>query len=297
MSIKMDTGFHNRNKDNKRSFSPFGSYAFVVGIIVVILISVGSIAYCTAAARRDIANARKRMSQTDTSRLTKVIAPNMADGEMLYFPGFDVYYSNDNRQPYYVSWALTPEHVRANNVSRSNNFHPEPSVSKSAELNDYRRSGFDRGHMAPAGDFKYSQEAQDATFSLANITPQHHDLNTRAWKNLEEQCRKWALRDSTLYIVCGPILSDYLTESIGDNKVTVPERFFKVVLAPYADPPRAIGFIMPNQVVPGGVQATVVTVDQVEEITGYDFFSELPDEIENAVESNSKYSLWQYKKK
>ena len=147
--------------------------------------------------------------------------------------------------------------------------------------------------MAPSADFRYSKEAQDATFFLTNICPQAKALNERAWAKLEEQCRTWATRDSTLVIISGPILSDKLTTTIGESKVTVPNRFFKVILAPYANPPRAIGFVMPNGYVEGGVQASVMTVDQVEDITGYDFFSSLPDEIEAAVESEARYHVWQ----
>lgn len=272
------------------------SYYYVIGIIILVLVSAVAIAYCTHAANSRNARTKARMSETDCSGLTKVIAPEAEDAQFLSYPGFDIYYSNQHRQPYYVSWALTPEHARANDVTRKNNFRPDADVLSPAELADYKGSGYDRGHMAPSGDFKYSDEAQSATFLLSNISPQHHDLNTRAWKNLEEQCRKWALRDSTIYIVCGPILSDYTNQTIGPNKVTVPARYFKVVLAPFANPPRAIGFIMPNSYVDGGVQSTVMTVDQIEDITGYDFFSELPDDIEKEVEATAKYSIWQRKR-
>ena len=235
--------------------------------------------------------------QPDEAKLAEVITPELSDGMMIHYPGFDVFFSRDNHQPYYVSWVLTPENVRNVTYPRTNNFRPDPDVAESATIQDYKKSGYDRGHMAPSADFRYDLEAQEATFFLTNICPQHNQLNTRAWKNLEDQCRNWAERDSTIIIVCGPVLSDYLTHTIGDTEVTVPDRFFKVVLAPYANPPRAIGFIMPNTKVNGGVQATAVTVDQVEAITGFDFFSALPDELEDEVESSVKYSLWQSSRK
>ncbi|MCH5219715.1 MAG: DNA/RNA non-specific endonuclease [Muribaculaceae bacterium] len=233
----------------------------------------------------------------ELTELTHVISPNIEDGEMLHYPGFDVYFSNIHRQPYYVSWVLTPEHASSKEFKRSNNFRPDPDVVNSPLLSDYRNSGFDRGHMAPSADFHYSEEAQEATFFLTNMSPQRNALNSGAWANLEEQCRNWAIRDSTLVIITGPILSDYLTQSIGESHITVPDRYFKVVYAPYANPPRAIAFIMPNYSVPGGVQQSVVTVDDVESITGFDFFSSLPDELENSIESESRYSRWQFSKK
>lgn len=231
---------------------------------------------------------------SNLAALTNVVTSPADDAQMLHYPGFDVCFSNNHRQPYYVSWILTPEHVAASEYKRTNNFRADPDVENSPQLSDYRRSGYDRGHMAPSADFQYSREAQDATFFLTNISPQSNALNSGAWNRLEEQCRAWAMRDSSLVIITGPVLTDYLTETIGENRITVPARYFKVVFAPYANPPRAIAFVMPNHAVSGGVQQSVVTVDQLEEITGFDFFSNLPDELEERIESESRYSQWQY---
>ena len=281
-------------KKHKRNKSSLDLKSLLVLSVIIVLI--GSIAYTTCAKNKADNSISMLNGSIDEQKLTKVITVGTDDGEMLHYPGFDVFFSNTHRQPYYSAWVLTPRHASATAVSRSNNFRPDPDVKNSPKLTDYKRSGYDRGHMAPSADFKYSQEAQDATFFLTNMSPQHNSLNTKAWANLEDQCRAWAKRDSTIIIVTGPILSDKLTQTIGESKITVPDRYFKVVLAPYANPPRAIGFIMPNQYVEGGVQATAMTVDQVEEITGYDFFSELPDDIEEQIESTAKYSLWQYPK-
>lgn len=220
----------------------------------------------------------------------KVLTPGLTDSQILSYPGFTVSFNSSHHQPNYVSWELTGEETRGTEP-RYNNFAQDPDVSACASLSDYRGSGFDRGHMAPAGDMKWSPEAMEACFLLTNICPQDGSLNSGSWKKLEEKCRQWAVRDSALVIVCGPILSDKLTRSIGDG-VSVPERFFKVILAPYANPPRAIGFIMPNGKVEGGMQQAAVSVDEVEAATGFDFFSELPDEIENQIESQCNFPLW-----
>jgi endonuclease G len=131
-----------------------------------------------------------------------------------------------------------------------------------------------------------------ACFYLTNMSPQAAALNSGAWKKLEDKCRDWAVRDSAIIIVCGPVLTDRITKTIGDTKVSVPTRYFKVILAPYANPPRAIGFIMNNGKVEGGMQQAAVSVDEVERITGFDFFSELPDDIENEVEAQCNFTLW-----
>lgn len=268
----------------------------IVTIAVALLVAC-SFAYTTCT--KDSTNRRlSQLASTDDEwRLAEVGNFRVDDAALLHYPGFDVMFSAEHHQPYYVAWVLTPEHARATAAKRSDNFRPDPDVDGSAQLSDYRRSGYDRGHMAPSADFKYSEEAQQATFFLTNICPQDNSLNAGAWARLEEQCRSWAQRDSTLVIVAGPILNDRLTQTIGETQVTVPSRFFKVVLAPYANPPRAIGFIMPNTYVEGGVQATAMSVDQVEEITGYDFFGYLPDEIEDSLEAVGEYHKWQYAKK
>ena len=109
---------------------------------------------------------------------------------------------------------------------------------------------------------------------------------------LEEKCRNWARIDSAIVIVAGPVLSDELTETIGSTGIVVPERFFKVILSPYANPPRANGFIMNNGYVEGGMQKAAVSVDSVEKVTGHDFFSQLPDSIEEQVEAECRFHYW-----
>ena len=129
-------------------------------------------------------------------------------------------------------------------------------------------------------------------FYLTNICPQDHKLNTGTWKKLEEQCREYARYVGTLYIVCGPIVTNNRYGTIGDNGVMVPDGFFKVLLAPYYGKYIAIGFLFDNQ--KGGKKLVehAVTVDEVERVTGIDFFHSLPDDIEEAVESAMEKTAW-----
>lgn len=193
--------------------------------------------------------------------------------------------------PNYVVWELTRDEVYGD-IGRSNSFQPDPDVSSSANVADYKGSGFDRGHMMPAADAKHSPQAMVESFYLTNICPQAPQLNQGSWKTLEEKCRVWADVDSAIIIICGPVIGDHLSQYIGETEVAVPERFFKVILSPYANPPRAIGFIMPNGKVPGGIQSAAVSVNEVERITGYDFFAALPDEIEEKIEDECKFNYW-----
>ncbi len=228
--------------------------------------------------------------------LMDVVIPAGTPSQILHYPGFTVDFNPEYHQPNWVAWELTRAEAQSAESSRKNSaFAPDLSVEGCATLADYKNSGYDRGHLCPAGDMKWSQESMDACFLLTNMSPQDHQLNNGAWKNLEEKCRTWAIRDSAIIIICGPVLTDKLPRSIGQTPVPVPERFFKVVLAPYANPVRAIGFIMPNSKVAGGMQATAVSVDEVEQITGFDFFSALPDDIENRVEAECNFPRWEKK--
>lgn len=207
------------------------------------------------------------------------------------YKGMDVSFNPTCHIPNWVSWELTAEET-GGEVSRTNKFSSDESVEGCADTWDYNYSGYDRGHMAPAGDMKWDKNAMDETFLMTNICPQVKSLNTGSWKRLEEKCRYWAQVMGELYIVCGPIIDGEPIEYIGDSKVYVPKRFFKVILSPYSDPAVGIGFIMPNGKVTGGMQECAVPIDSVEAVTGHDFFASLPDEIEKDVESQCNFHYW-----
>lgn len=224
--------------------------------------------------------------------LEDVIVPECMKQQKVEYPGFIVNFNADLHIPNYVAWELTREEC-AGTEERVKNFYEDKNVKGCATPNDYRKSGYTRGHMAPAADMKWSAEAMRASNNFTNICPQMAVMNSGAWSTLEENCRKWAVRDSAIVIIAGPVTTDRMPLHIGKNRVAVPERFFKVVLAPYVDPPRGIGFVMPNGKVAGGVQSCAMSIDEVEKITGYDFFSALPDDIEAKVEKDNSYPRWQ----
>lgn len=224
--------------------------------------------------------------------LEKVVFSDTIPNVTLDYEGFTVEFNPEMHQPNFVVWTLTPEHTDGPFSRSDAQFLPDDKVRGCATLADYRYSGFDRGHMAPAADMKWSAKAMSDCHLLTNMSPQDKSLNSGAWATVEKNARKWALKHGRLVIVAGPILSDVMPRSIGETPVPVPERFFKVILAPDAQEPLGIGFVMPNSYVEGGAQATVVSIDEVEEITGFDFFSELPDDIENKVERQDKLRLW-----
>ncbi len=225
----------------------------------------------------------------DGEQLSEVVIPSDVPHQLLKYDGFTVSFNSKHHIPNYVAWELTATETEGNNP-RANNFEADSEAIGCPEPWDYSYSGYDRGHMAPAGDMKWSSEAMRQSFMLTNICPQAKSLNTGAWKRLEEKCRQRAKVDSAIIIVCGPILTDPIREHIGDTRVSVPQRFFKAILSPYTNPPYAIGFIMPNGSFKGGMQAAAVPVDSIEAVTKFDLFSALPDSLESLLESQCRFT-------
>lgn len=205
--------------------------------------------------------------------------------------GYTVSYNEALRLPNWVAYELTREEAQGTE-KRSDRFVKDPLVEgATAENADYARSGYDKGHMAPAADMKWSASAMKESFYFSNVCPQRPELNRRKWKDLEAKIRDWSIADSAVVVVCGPI-ADKRSPTIGRNRVVVPQRFFKVILVPYIATLRAIGFIFPNDRAVDPLRSYAVTVDSVERITGMDFFSALPDEQESRIEAELSLSSW-----
>ena len=210
------------------------------------------------------------------------------------YEGFTVSFNPQNGTADWVGWELLKEETDGS-VKRSDNFWADADVKGSPTPDDYRNSGYDKGHLCPAADQKWSVKAMNDCFVMTNMTPQLHALNGGAWSTLESKERLWAKRDSALVIVAGPIYTESDTTRIGKTGVRVPSAFFKVLLAPYVDDPRAIGFVYPNMSSPGNMQQYSMSVDEVEALTGLDFFANLPDELENRIERSASFTEWNRK--
>lgn len=204
---------------------------------------------------------------------------------------YTVSYNKDTKCPNWVAWYLPAAHTDGE-WARSNDFREDYDVPAPRATNDdYRGSKWSRGHMCPAGDNKWNADAMSETFLMSNVCPQDRNLNSGLWNRVEMDCRKWAKKYGGVYIVCGPLYYNKEHEQIGYNKVVVPEAFYKVILC-LEGKPKAIGFIVKNNEGTKKKDQYVNSVDEVERITGYDFFPELPDDIENAVEAKANLSDW-----
>ena len=209
--------------------------------------------------------------------------------QFLHREGYTVCYNAEARLPHWVAWRLTADHVNGSHKRGGIKFQEDEQVpAPRATDADYRSSGYDRGHMCPSGDNKWSEVAQRESFLMTNICPQTHNLNAGDWNEMEQQCRRWAEQYGEIYIVCGPILYRQKHKTLGKNKVVVPEAFFKVVLC-LGDDPKAIGFIYKNEDGNRPKGDYMNTVDQVERLTGIDFFPTLPDSIENRIEAEANF--------
>lgn len=244
---------------------------------------------------------QKKIQTTDSDfgcgnarRLLDVKTPDSIAEQRKDYEGFTVSFNKFNRTPNWVAWELLGSETRGN-VPRHKKFWQDVDVEGCPVTHDYTNSGYDRGHMCPAADQKWSRKAMEDCFALTNIVPQNNSLNTGAWQTLESKERLWAKRDSAILIVSGPIYSHSDTDRIGESGVRVPGAFFKVLVAPYLDKPRGIAFVYPNISSPGNMENYVMTIRDVEKLTGFDFFYTLPDDIEDAVETTASFRDWNRK--
>ena len=226
--------------------------------------------------------------------VVRICMPRPLEGiseQIIRKKNYIVSYNKDTKIPNWVAWHLTADHIDGP-VRRTNNYYEEEAVvSPRATPKDYRGSGWSRGHMCPAGDNKWNETAMYESFSLVNVCPQNANLNSGLWNSIEIDCRRWARLYGDVYIVCGPVFLNREHETIGANEVFVPEAFFKVVLC-LNGTPKALGVICRNT--DGNKKRDLYynSIDQVERITGIDFFPTLPDEIENNVESVVDMNSW-----
>lgn len=214
--------------------------------------------------------------------------------EIIEHTSYVLAYSEEHEQALWVAYELDEFKASANLFNRTDNFREDPNVSTgSATLADYSGSGFDRGHLAPAGDFKFSKTAMSETFFMTNMSPQKPGFNRGVWNRLEALVRNWAIEEEKLYVVTGGILHDTLP-TIGANQVSVPQYFYKIVLDYTLPGIKAIAFLMENESSNLPLHHFVVTIDSVESLTGVDFFPTLEDHLEAQLESTIFIDEWSW---
>lgn len=212
------------------------------------------------------------------------VASNKKNCKTIEHMGYTVSYNCKEKIPQWVAYSLTAAEAEAN-LPRKDKFTEDPDLhGAQASDSDYKRSGWDRGHMAPAADMKWSSQAMRESFYLTNICPQSHNVNAGDWKTLEELCRKLAFKHKKVYIACGPVIDKREFGTIGANRVTVPDGFFKVLLMKTSKGWHSIGFLFSNRPGHKKLYKYACPVDEVEKKVEMDFFSALDDSIEDKIE-------------
>lgn len=230
------------------------------------------------------------LKELDTALEIPIVSKPISS-QILERDGYVISYNSDTRNCNWVAYELTRDEANGE-VPRDNNFYEDFDVATPrATKDDYKGSGWSRGHMAPAGDMKWSENAMYQSCLFTNICPQDATLNNGAWESVERQCRSLAKQKGQVYIVCGPLYNGTI-RTIGPNKIRIPDSFFKVILVPDEQSYLCIGFIFPNEQITAAQKNNYAfSVDKVEEICGMDFFSKLPDIIEDSIESEISWSL------
>lgn len=208
------------------------------------------------------------------------------------YTGFTVSYNTKTLIPNWVAYELTNVEVDGQ-FPRKGQFGMDLSFKgRQAMREDYSNSGWDKGHMCPAADLKWSEKTMYESFYLTNICPQNHELNSGDWLTLEKLGREWAKKFDKVYIICGPIITNNTNGTIGSNKVVVPDAFFKAFLTVKNNVFNTIAFIMPNTSGHKRIQEYAVSVNDLEDIIGIDIFTNIDDRFEEMVESDVYFKHW-----
>lgn len=206
--------------------------------------------------------------------------------------GYAFGYSAQHKQSLWVTWLLTKEEVLNKHVARTDDFRRDPRILFGSQLpEDYKRSGYDRGHLAPAADMGWDKTVMSESFYMSNMIPQTPELNRGRWLDLENVERALAEQYGSLRIIAGPVFRKNDTiKTIGDNQISVPHDCYKIFFVP--EKKIMIAFIMPNEKPQKKLVKYAVSVDEIEQLTGLDFFPHLPEEEQKRMESNCDPDVW-----
>ncbi|WP_313808003.1 DNA/RNA non-specific endonuclease [Flavobacterium sp.] len=217
--------------------------------------------------------------------------PTSTTGAIVTRDSYAFSYSEEHEQSEWVAYELDADDFSNRNFDRPF-FIEDPKVkTHSADWRNYKNSGYDKGHLCPAGDRKASYDSYKETFYTSNISPQRHDFNEGVWNRLEQKTRYWARKYDGLYVVTGGVLSDNL-KTIGKEDVSVPNYFYKVLMT--KDKSKIIGFLVPHKDSDAPLYDFVVDVDTIEKMTGIDFYTKLSDGIETKMERSNDYKSWSF---
>tara|TARA_R110002096_G_scaffold119510_1_gene259072 strand:+ start:10643 stop:11452 length:810 start_codon:yes stop_codon:yes gene_type:complete len=260
--------------------------------VIVILIVLGVYGYEHFLAEEEKADVVLEGEEVKNNT-NEYFLPTSTTGEIIHHESYSLSYSETHEQAEWVAYELKKSHLSNSNYKRPY-FEIDKAVKTgAAHWRNYKNSGYDRGHLCPAGDRNYSKSAHDETFLTSNISPQNHEFNAGIWNSLEQKTRYWASKYDGVFVVTGGVLKGEM-QTIGDEEVSIPNQFYKVLIDNNSGKTKMIGFLMPHQNSNKPLYEFVVSVDSIEKLTGIDFFPELDDAIENKLEASSNYKNWSF---
>ncbi|WP_339626433.1 DNA/RNA non-specific endonuclease [uncultured Winogradskyella sp.] len=260
----------------------------VIAIVIVIAIYTSEYYINSEEGAVIIENGKEVKSDTNLYFL-----PTSTTNQIVHHNNYSLSYSEPHEQAEWVAYELKAAHLSATNHKRPY-FEIDKAVKTgAAHWRNYKKSGYDRGHLCPAGDRRFTKEAHNETFLTSNISPQEHQFNAGVWNRLEQKVRYWASGNDGVFVVTGGVLKNGL-KTIGDESVSVPDQFYKVILDNNNGKIKVLAFLMNHKDSDLPLYKFVVSVDEVEALTGIDFFPELDDTIENKLEASRSYKSWSF---
>lgn len=225
--------------------------------------------------------------------ITDDFLPSSTTGVIVMHDHYMLSYSEEHEQAEWVAYKLDKIQLTYDDRKRPY-FIEDPKVkTKSADYRNYKGSGYDRGHLCPAGDRRFSKYAYDETFYTSNISPQNNAFNAGIWNDLEKQIRYWTKKYDSVYVITAGVLEDNLAP-IGDEDVSVPNYFYKIVARNDGSTIKMIGFLFKNKASKATLKSHLVTIDELERKTGIDFFEKLPNELQKKLESEINTDGWKF---
>jgi len=261
----------------------FWSVVFFWVLIAILFGLFSAFVFSNEAVKTGVVNQKYPFDYLPTSTTNQIIKHNY----------FTLSYNEKYEQAEWVAYELKKAYVKNSNFERPY-FIEDPKVKTgSADWRNYKKSGYDKGHLCPAGDMEFAVNAYNDTFFTSNISPQTHDFNGGVWNRLEQKVRYWATKYDGVYVITGGVLQPNL-KTIGQEKVLVPNYFYKILLDNSNGENKMIAFLIPNSKSDKPLYEFVVSVDSIEKMTGIDFFPKLDDKTENSLEKNSDYKAWSF---
>ena len=222
---------------------------------------------------------------------TSIYSPSSTTDQIVKHSYYSLSYSEKDEQAEWVFYKLTDENLNGD-IDRTDDFRVDPKVTTiSAEKSDYYKSGYDRGHLAPAGSMKINYKSMSESFFLSNMSPQKAGFNRGVWKRLESEIRELTRNNDSLFVVSGPILNNPLG-NIGANEVTVPSAYYKTILGYKDGTAKGLAFIIPHESSKEDLYSFAVSIDSVEIVTNIDFYQGVDKEVQDEIEKNNDTTLW-----